>query len=759
VSRYLVAKLLRDLRGHWAQFVAVFLMALLSVLIYSGLEGAWYGLSRQLDEYATDTRLADVWVRTTGTDATTVRSVAALGGLEVEAARTVTARVADDDGATLEVELVPDTAHRISTPVLADGSPVTADARDGIWLGLPYAQAHGHRPGDVVEVDVAGSTTALTVLGTYSSPEKLYFTGSPSLVAPEPARYGYALVRSERIDAAVGSSADLLRITTDDAGETTQQVREVLGDEVVRVMDRSSDPSVSTAFDRVDQIRNLSLLFSFIFVLLAVLAMYSSMRRLVDMQARGIATFKALGLSSRTIGLHYVMYGLVAGGAGAAIGLAVSPLMSNYVLGTQQTMISMPTWGIAYTVTPLLVCVAVIGVCALGAYLAARPALRGVPAEQLRPGVARGRRVVLERVPGLWRRIGFGGRWAWRDSATNPTRFGMGVLAVAGSIMLLFAGFGMPDSMSAQVRTAFVEENTYGARATLTTGAAPFGAEAGADPQRIQESIVRTVPSDGFDRVVTVVGDGSHVHLLDEGGAPADLDLVSVTQATAERLDTEVGDTVTLALPGGQSEVTVEIEQVVRGSAPQGFYLSVSRWAGLGQTFEPTTLLVDDTADLRALSARDDVSDVLTLEQQHANATAMVEDLGGIFTLIRVFAILLAVIVLYSLGALAFTERRRDYATLRVLGFGIGELRRLASLENLAATALGVVLGIPAGQAFLAAYVGTFSTPRLEYTPQIEPGSVLLACGIAVLFSTLTTFLLGRRVRGIDAVSALKGVE
>jgi putative ABC transport system permease protein len=759
VSRYLVGKLLRDLRGHWAQFVAVFLMALLSVLIYSGLEGAWYGLSRHLDEYTETTALADMWVQTTGTDAATVRTLEAAGGVDVEAVRTVTARVPGDDDATLEVELLPDAPPDLSTPVLEEGRPLAAGAEEGIWLGLPYAQAHGHEPGDTIDVELAGRTTPLVVLGTYSSPEKLYFTGSPSLVAPEPERYGYALVRSVGVDRAAARSANVLRIATDDVGGTTQAVGEVLGDQVVRITDQSSNASVSTAFDRVEQIRNLSLLFSFIFVLLAVLAMYSCTRRLVDMQARTIATFKALGLSSASIGLHYAMYGLVAGGAGAVIGLAASPLMSNYVLGTQQAMISMPAWGIAYTGTPALVCVLVIGICTLGAYLAARPSLRGVPAEQLRPGIARGRRVLLERVPGFWGRIRFGGRWAWRDSATNPARFGMGVLAVAGSIMLLFAGFGMPDSMSAQVRTAFEEENTYVARAGLLDGGGVLGVDAGAAPQRLQEAVVRTVPSDGFDRVLTVVGDGSYVHVLDTQGRPADLDLVSVTQATSQRWGVAVGDTVTVALPADGPEISIQIEQVVRGSAPQGIYLSESRWAELGQSFVPTTLLVDGTADLGALAARDDVVDVLTLDQQHANATAMVEDLAGIFTLIRVFAIVLAVVVLYSLGALAFTERRRDYATLRVLGFEVGELRRLAALENVAATALGVVVGVPAGYAFLAAYVGTFSTPRLEYTAQIGAWSIAAACGIAVLFSMLTTFLLGRRVRTIDAVSALKGVE
>lgn len=153
------------------------------------------------------------------------------------------------------------------------------------------------------------------------------------------------------------------------------------------------------------------------------------------------------------------------------------------------------------------------------------------------------------------------------------------------------------------------------------------------------------------------------------------------------------------------------------------------------------------------------MTDVLTLSAQHANATGMVEDLAGIFMLIRAFAVLLAVIVLYSLGALAFAERVRDYATLRVLGFSTRELRGLAARENGVTTALGLVLGVPAGLWFLSVYVGTFSGPRIEYTPQISALSVVLSIVIAGGASVLTTVLLGRRIRRVDMVSALKGVE
>lgn len=553
MSRYLNLKLVRDLRQHWRQFVAVLLMAFLTVLVYSGLEGAWNGLRQHLDRYAADTSLADVWISLTPAQDDMVDRILGVEGVDIaeEVRRVQVAASLTTGDAHLDVELLPDRPGTLSAPTVVDGdAPGDGGA---FWLGAPFAEAHGIEVGDTVALTLADRAMDVQVAGTYLSPERMYFTGTPSLVAPAPDLYGYALLRpSTASDGPDLITSTTLRLATDGTDEVTEAVADAAGDRLLRVTDRATNDSVATAFDRVGQIQNLSVLFSFIFVLLAVLAMYSSMGRLVEMQSLEIATLKALGVARRQIAAHFAMYGLVAGGGGALLGLAAAPAMSSYVLGTQQSMVSMPDWGIAYSPVPVLVVVVVAAACVVGALLATRPALRGNPADQLRPGVGRGRRIFLERAAGLWRRTGYGSRWAWRDSGTNPARSVMGVVAAAGSLMLLFAGFGMADSMHGQVRSAFEEENRYGARVALAPGASAERLldDAGGG-QLVQETVVRTSPSDGFDRVLSVVDDGDFLHLETVEGHPADLALTSVTEATASRLGVHVGDDVELLMPAG----------------------------------------------------------------------------------------------------------------------------------------------------------------------------------------------------------------
>jgi len=148
------------------------------------------------------------------------------------------------------------------------------------------------------------------------------------------------------------------------------------------------------------------------------------------------------------------------------------------------------------------------------------------------------------------------------------------------------------------------------------------------------------------------------------------------------------------------------------------------------------------------------------MEDQRTNALELIDSFGGIIRLIIVLGIMLVVVILYNLGALNFTERTRDYATLRVLGFHRREIRQLVMRENLMTTGVGWLIGIPLGHWFLEQYTGALSLEsHMIFYPYLATSSLIMASVIAVGFSLTTTFLLGRRIKNIDVASALKGVE
>jgi putative ABC transport system permease protein len=483
--------------------------------------------------------------------------------------------------------------------------------------------------------------------------------------------------------------------------------------------------------------------------------MFTAIRRLVSMQRQEIAVMRALGFARRQVRSHYLAFGLLTGGAGAALGALAAPVISLFVLSTQQAMFAVPKWRIAYTPLSAAVVALIVAACTASALLATAQPLRLSPADGLRQAVGRARRVSLERIGPLWRRLAAGTRWALRDALLHRVRFAMGLTAAIGCMMLLFAGFGVSDSMYDQVRQVFAVERSHGWRVSLGPDANTDDLTSGT--QLLQETVVR-MRGGGEDLNLTVVGPGKSLHLRSgDLDAPGD-DGIYVTEALAGRLDLSPGVPLSLRFPALGRDINAPLTGVIDASTPQGFYVTSEYWQNQGNEFRPTAALTPGGAELGAHD-RAQGTQVIQRTTQIDNGNRLVKGLESIFLLIRVFAIILAVVVLYSLGSLAFTERIRDYATLEVLGFSKRELRRLVGTENVIMTALGLAAGIPAGYWFLTVYVTMFDTRDTSYYAHITWVSVALAVAITAASALSTTAFLRRRIRSVNMVEALKGVE
>lgn len=150
---------------------------------------------------------------------------------------------------------------------------------------------------------------------------------------------------------------------------------------------------------------------------------------------------------------------------------------------------------------------------------------------------------------------------------------------------------------------------------------------------------------------------------------------------------------------------------------------------------------------------------VINKSDQEKNAYDFVSSLMSVFLMIIGFALLLVIVVLYNLGSLNFVERMRDYATLQVLGFSKKNLQLITMIENLMSTSIGWILGIPMGICFLRCYVANFSTIRIEYTAYITWQVLLIASALVLVTSAVTTLIISHKIKTINMVETLKGVE
>ena len=756
--KYLNLKLRRDLKNNWQQFFSVFLMSLLSVLIFIGLQGAWHGLEKSLDDYISSSNLPSIWVQATNLTDEDIKAVESITGVnKVTINSRLTSKIKNKNDR--ENYLILDSFNKASDQVanVTSGAGFTAKSSNGIWINKEYASSNNLSVGDEIELSILNKQVKTKILGLVQSADRIYFTGNLEYLAPNYNNYAYGYISEATLKSLFQKQlpSNLLEIHSSN-NDIRDKVEGTLGSRLVSYYNQTTLTDISEATDRVGQIRNLSYLFSFIFILLAILAMFTTIRRLIESQTKEIAVIKALGYSNSQVSRHYISFGLLVGTFGALVGALLSPVMSWFVLSTQKSMFSLPNWKIAYSWSSLIVIGIVILICTSSAYLASRKAIKGLPAVFLRGKDKEVKHIFLEKINLLWRKVSYESKWAIRDAFINRVRVLMGVIGVSGSMMLLIAGVGMPISMNHLVDKAYNEDFSYSRRLTVSDYDL---ANKTYDGQWVQISQAHFSKDDGYNRLLIVVSNGNYVNATTEDGEKIRAGGLYVTNGFAESANIKVGDELTVTPYQDGKEYTFKVKGIVTSETNQGAYIMSSTFEGAGGVFNPQTLLVGSQVSSSAILNDSNVLSVINKSDQEHNAYDFVNSLMSVFLMIIGFALLLVIVVLYNLGSLNFVERTRDYATLQVLGFSKRNLQNITMLENVMTTTVGWLLGIPMGIWFLKQYVATFTTIRIEYTAYIN-WQVLVIASILVWFTSIcTTFIISRRIRKIDMVEALKSVE
>lgn len=302
--KYLNKKLLRDVKNNWAQFFSVFLMALLSIVVFVGLQGAWHGLQDSVGSFINKSTLANYWVQSSSVTNTDLKKINSLSGVS-NAQR----------GTRLQVKqnkhhvIIDAYEHPISQSYVIKGKKYNNQSVNGIWINKEYAQHHHLAINDTLKFSVNKRTVLFKVKGIVQNPTRIYFTGTPEFIAPNYSNYGYAYISPHALKAQLNYHGpnNIVEIKGNHHN-MRKAIETIFGKKLVSFNSRSTLPDVSNALDRVGQIRNLSYLFSFIFILLAILAMYTTIQRLIKSQYDIIATFKALGFSNFQVGIHYASF-------------------------------------------------------------------------------------------------------------------------------------------------------------------------------------------------------------------------------------------------------------------------------------------------------------------------------------------------------------------------------------------------------------------------------------------------------------------
>lgn len=763
----LFQKMFRDIRNSKVQFLSIFVMCFLGMLIYSGIEGVWNGMNIQKDRYFKETNLADFWVNGSNFNKEKLSDVKDIEGVTDAQLSKVTDAYTGSHNKN-HIRLIANAENRISKPQVIEGKQYSVNG-SGIWLDADYAKIKRIAAGDSITVYYGGNEEKLKVKGLIYSPEYISYTGSSTALMPDHSQYTYGFVSEETLTELCGDAGcNQMKLTLKSDCDTMQlksDLKAVLSQSYINGIDRTEYSGVSGFLNKIGQIKKMSMMFSLVFLLLALLIIQTTMKRMVKQQRTQIGILKGLGFYSSQIRFHYSLYGLFISLLGVTAGLLSAPrILTPALLRLQEMLYSMPAWKGKVSCISYILAVIMVTVCTLTAIQACNKIVKELPAISLRDEtMAHGKKVFLERIGFLWNSMDFDWKWSLREMFQNKARSITGVIAVLGSMVLLMASFGIRDSINT------VNENIYGKQysyyeksniqnmsdkdkneiESLLQGSYQWCCEGAAEVKS-----KTSIKTEGL----SVLDDGLYMTLTDKNGNNIRLPKEGIVLSKAVAKDLHVKKNATIEIDTGNQTVPAVVSDIIDINLQQ-IYMSKTAWENLGGIFSPNILFAGNTPNLKKVEHMDCVSEVTKLSDQRYDANEVLKNIKMIVILLLAVAIILSVVILYNLGILSYTERSREYATLRVLGFYNKEIKSLILKNTIINAIVGWLAGVPAGLAFLNIYVQAVSTSSIQYHGNLKPLSFMAASIITIGCSIFVSYIVSVKVGKLDMVQSLKSVE
>ena len=748
-------KMLRDIKINKTQFISILLMAFLGVFAFCGVCSEYYGLEQTSSEFYEDTNLADGWIyNTTITDEAVDKISNFSTNHEKQLVVQSVGNFSNDPDITLH--FVED--NEISKFYVTEGEDFNLSDDSGVWLDKRFADAQNLTAGDNITFKFNGMTIEKEIKGIGYSPEYVY-EASPTSIIPDFKDMGFAYLSKDAFPLSnVPYNVLLVKFN-----QNPDDFEKSLEDSVdcLSFTRQSEHVSVSQFNEEMAQHKMIGNVFPIVFILVTFLTLLTTMTRIIAHQRTQIGVLKAVGYKNRTIILHFMSYGFWPVLAGAFLGLVTGPMViPDLFYPSMTSRYSLPQWNPGFDISFVIVASVMVISSLLVSYLAARNISKENPASTMRPKVPNVSSSGLLQKTKLWNRLSFNIRWNYRDANSNYFRALMAIVGVMGCVALLISAFGMNDSMDNLKTWEYDDISHFESKLIIKSGVSQGDIDdvrKEVNGSTIMEQAIEIKSQENEKMASLLALNDTHlISQTDKNKNPINLSDtdISLSEKMAENLDVGVGDTIEWHIVGSDDWVECKITNIHGEPLSQGIILSADKLKDLGLNFTPTSIITTEHVD----NDYDSIKSVSTIGQMKSNWDEMSASVMMMVSILIFFAILLAMVVLYNLEILSFTEIEREIATLKVLGFKTGDLRKLLLTQNIAFTSLGFVLGIPLGF-YLITLMLNASGESMYHVPVLTLGNILLSGIITFAVSIVVNLLFSSKIRNLNMVEALKDVE
>jgi len=827
--------LLREIKRTFTKFLSIFAICALGVAFFAGIRATSPDMKEAGDRLYNTYNLSDISViSTSGLTADNIRDLESIEGIQAVRASLFVDAMARGTGEKEKnlrlysmpiklkseyaplIDLIPDYGIDTSPEYEMNGVEIvsgrmplndTEIALDNTLEGSLVKQL-----GDEITLTTSGGTVTLRVVGFIRSPMyiSMFERGTSSIGNGTSDGFAYASGNAisslgtklpvmsllntyyTRADIVI-SGKEGLSAYSDEYEALVNEVTDCIEDYASTqsgtwyIQDRSGNPGYSDYSENTDRIAAVGDVFPLIFFIVAALVCLTTMTRMVEEQRIEMGTMKALGYGGWQIAMKYAVYAMsacISGGVvGAIIGFKLFPyvIMKGYSIMYYLGKLETP-----YRADIAFMAIAAMAVCTAAAtFSACYASLKEVPATLMRPKAPKaGRRVLLEKIPFIWKKLSFTSKVTVRNLFRYKKRFFMSVIGIAGSGALLVTAFGLNDSIFGII------EKQFGDIWQMDVQAYVYEAMPLAD---MQELLGKNPANDDFDSVMFCLDSQmecknsgrsqSGVHLLGvesagsmagrinlhNGGAPVTLDDsgVVVTAKLAETLSIKIGDGINMRT-GGEDHLMRVI-----GIADNYVYHYVYITAAYYETVFGKAMqyngfmgnlkdgLTDETMDAMSTQLLSDsrMYTVRTIGSIYDSVWDSLSILNYVVLVLILGSGMLTFVVMLNLTNINIGERMRELATLRVLGFYDKEMYAYIFRENNALSVIGAFVGLVFGKIMHLFVIRTCEVDMVMFVRSAKPLSYVYAFALTIAFSLIVNLLMRPKVRAIDMVESLKSAE
>lgn len=547
-------------------------------------------------------------------------------------------------------------------------------------------------------------------------------------------------------------------------------------------------PGYASFIQDTKSIRNIGIVFPAVFFIVATLISLTSMTRMVEEQRTQIGTLKALGYSKIQIASKYIIYASLASIIGGILGMCVGfVLLPKIIWMMYEMMYQIGDISLSFNLTYGALGLGLIYICIVGATIYSLiKELKETPAILMRPKAPKiGKRVLLERITFIWKRLSFSRKVTIRNIFRYKKRFLMTVIGIFGCTSLILAGFGLKDSISAIMPSQYEKVFDYDMQISLKNGL---------DESQLQEIVNKLDQKEEITKIVkTYMATSTAVN----GELEEDVQIIvpeekeslegiinlkdvktketitlndneiCLTDKAAELLKVKVGDTIKLKESNG-NEKEVKISNIVENYISHYVYMSKELYQTLYEKDYESNVLLTKNTDLSEEQEEKLATDIMQENEVSSisltsTAITMMDDtmksLNYVVVILIVSAGLLAFVVLYNLANVNISERIRELATIKVLGFYDREVYDYVTRETVLLTLIGIAIGLVGGYFLNYFIIGTCEINMLRFSKIISPlsyvYSILITIGFTLIVNIATYFALKK----IDMIESLKSVE